>query len=102
MCSLETTFRALRCCTNPPNASYNHITSPLMYTASVVDLPDVDELLSSRARNLIRQLLCCKRLPCRLDDVHLVSRAGCPCGKILETGGTREFEDEMLGAETET
>jgi hypothetical protein len=72
-----------------------------MHTASVVDLPYIHQLLSSCARNLVGQLLGGKCLPRRLDDVHLVSRTGCLCGEILKTGGTREFEDEMLSAEPE-
>jgi hypothetical protein len=72
-----------------------------MYTSTVIHLPHIHHLLPSRSRNLIRQLLARQRLPRRLDHVHLVARARCPCGEVLEAGGTCEFEDEMLGAETE-
>jgi hypothetical protein len=81
------------------NVSYR---SGLMYTATVIHLPDVDQFLASCSGNLVWQLLVRQRFPRRLNDVHLVSGAGCLCGEILEAGGTREFEDEMLGTETET
>jgi hypothetical protein len=97
----------------PPNAMRmvhsDHQTTPstlswlrLMYSTTVVHLPYVYQLLAPRSRDLVRQLLARESFPCRLDDVHLVSRAGCLCGEVLETSGTREFEDEMLDAETET
>jgi len=76
-------------------------TSRLMYTSTIVHLPHIDQLLSPCPRNLIRQLLVAERLPCSLDDVHLVSRAGRAGGEVLEAGGASELEDEMLGAETE-
>jgi hypothetical protein len=72
-----------------------------MYTAAIIHLPHVNKFLSSRPRNLVWQLLVRKRFPGRLDDVHLVARAGCFGSEILEASGAREFEDEMLCAETE-
>lgn len=73
----------------------------LMYTASIIHFPHIDHLLPSRARNLIRQLLARERFPRRLDNVHFVARARRACSEVLQAGGAREFEDEMLGAETE-
>jgi hypothetical protein len=73
----------------------------LMYTSTVVNLSHVNHLLAPRTRNLVGQFLSRQRLPRRLDDVHLVAGAGCLCSEILQAGGAREFEDEMLGAETE-
>jgi hypothetical protein len=72
-----------------------------MYTSTIVDLPHIDHLLAPRTRNLVGQFLRRERLPRRLDDVHLVPRAGCACSEILQAGGACEFEDEMLGAESE-
>jgi hypothetical protein len=73
----------------------------LMYTSTIVNFPDINHLLAPRARDLVWQLLLCQRFPRRLDDVHLVPRAGCACGEILQASGAREFKDEMLGAESE-
>lgn len=74
---------------------------PLEYTPSVVHLPHVHQLLSPRPGNLIRELLVAESLPRGFDDVHLVARAGGAGGEILEAGGTRELEDEVLDAESE-
>lgn len=73
----------------------------LMYTTTIVDLPYIYQLLSSSPSNLVGQSLVGESLPGCLDDVHLVPRAGCLSGEILEAGGAREFEDQMLDAETE-
>jgi hypothetical protein len=72
-----------------------------MYTASVIHLPHIDHLLSSRSRNLVGQLLVRESFPRCLDDVHLVARAGRLCSEILQAGRAGELEDEMLCAETE-
>lgn len=73
----------------------------LMYTAAVVNLPHINQLLAPTPCDLIGQLLGGQGLPSSLDDVHLVARAGRFGRKILQAGGAGEFEDEMLDAETE-
>lgn len=73
-----------------------------MYMSSIVHLPHINQLLSSRPCNLVWQLLVAKCLPSGLDDIHLVSGAGCSRSKVLKTGESGEFEDEMLASETET
>jgi len=72
-----------------------------MYTPPIIHLPHIHHLLPPRPRNLIRQLLIRQRLPRRFYDIHLIARARCFCSKVLQAGGAREFEDEVLGAETE-
>lgn len=73
----------------------------LMYTPAIIHLPNIHQLLASRPRNLIWQALVRQRLPRRLDNVHLIARAGRLGCEILKACGAREFEDEVLGAESE-
>ena len=82
------------------SATYTTKISRLMYTASVVHLPHIHQLLSSCPCNLIREFLVAESLPRGLDDVHLVPRAGRAGGEILEAGGACKLEDQVLAAES--
>lgn len=67
----------------------------------VVNLAHVDDLAAARPGNLFRVALAHQRLVRGLDRVHLVSRAADAPGKIVDTGGTAHFVNQVLDAETE-
>jgi hypothetical protein len=87
--------------TKLPSIYISYTYGALVHATAVVDLAHVDQLLPPRARNLVRQLLLGQRFPGGLDDVHLVARAGCLGGEVLQAAGAGELEDQVLGAETE-
>ena len=73
----------------------------LVHATTVVDLAHIDQLLPPCARDLVRQLLLGQGFPRGLDDVHLVARAGCLGGEVLQAAGAGELEDQVLRAESE-
>lgn len=69
--------------------------------SSVVDLAHIDHLTATSASNFLGIPLAHESLVGSLDSVHLVARAADPSRKVVDTGGTAHFVDQVLDTETE-
>ena len=75
---------------------------PGLVSAGVVHLSHVDHLLASCAGHVFGVALAHDSVVGGFDRVHRVSRtvnAGC---KVVDTGGTTHFEDQVLATESES
>lgn len=66
----------------------------------VVHLAHIDDLLSASPSNFLRVALAHQCLVGGLDCVHLIPRSVHLGGKVVDTGGTAHFIDQVLGTET--
>ena len=64
---------------------------------SIIDLPYVDEFLSSSSRNLLGIFLRMQGFYRSFDHVHRVSRTGDSSSKVVYAGAFGDFPD-ILGA----
>lgn len=69
--------------------------------SSVVNLANVDHLPATSTGNFLGVTLAHESLVGSLDSVHLVARAADSCSKVVDTGGTAHFVDQVLDTETE-
>jgi hypothetical protein len=69
--------------------------------SSVVDLAHIDHLTATSAGNFLGIPLAHESLVGSLDSVHLVAGAADPSSKVVDTGGTAHFVDQILDTETE-
>lgn len=69
--------------------------------SSVVDLAHVDHLPATSAGNFLGVTLAHESFVGSLDSVHLVTGAADSCSKVVDTGGTAHFVDQVLDTKTE-